>query len=519
MEPTRFDALTRTLATAAASRRTALTALLAGIIAPWLLAGDGDAKRGKGRNSNRGKGGGKGNSRGNRQARRPDNRDRGRGARVRAEAACFTGSPCTPGPGKNLGRCDFGGSSALKGKNLTGANLGGANLAKADASGANLSGANLDRACLVDANLTGAKVNGSTNIASAILCRTTMPDRSTSDAGCNKGTSCCPTCDTAHPCPNGQVCCAGKCVIGACCNANDCETRTCQNTACVGRQCVYTTVSGTPGPNCNTLCCDGTCGSTSALCGGMCGNVCTSQETCCGDKCVPTRGLCGGICDNICQADEACCGEKCTPTKLLCGGNCQNTCPDTLACCGSGVCQECCGSDTSTCKPARTCEQVTCENGVCTPGPVEDGTPCEAGKGTCCGGRCIPTETLCSGICGNVCAAPTPHCCGQTCQECCTDMQCPNPTAPFCLSFQCVDEEVVRTFERVRDIVAEDLGVDEDKITMDSRFIEDLGADSLDAVELILEMEEEFGLEISDEDAEKIRTVGDAVRYVVAHVE
>jgi acyl carrier protein len=54
---------------------------------------------------------------------------------------------------------------------------------------------------------------------------------------------------------------------------------------------------------------------------------------------------------------------------------------------------------------------------------------------------------------------------------------------------------------------------------MDSRFIEDLGADSLDAVELILEMEEEFGLEISDEDAEKIRTVGDAVRYVVAHVE
>lgn len=71
------------------------------------------------------------------------------------------------------------------------------------------------------------------------------------------------------------------------------------------------------------------------------------------------------------------------------------------------------------------------------------------------------------------------------------------------------------TLERVSAIIVERLGVDEDKITMESEFIADLNADSLDLVEVIMALEQEFGLdEIKDEDAEKIRSVGDAVRYI-----
>ncbi|MGI8642948.1 MAG: acyl carrier protein [Thermomicrobiales bacterium] len=72
-------------------------------------------------------------------------------------------------------------------------------------------------------------------------------------------------------------------------------------------------------------------------------------------------------------------------------------------------------------------------------------------------------------------------------------------------------------FERVQSIVAERLGVEEDKVTMDAEFIGDLNADSLDLVEVIMAMEQEFDLEIKDEDAENIRTVGDAVNYINEH--
>ena len=68
--------------------------------------------------------------------------------------------------------------------------------------------------------------------------------------------------------------------------------------------------------------------------------------------------------------------------------------------------------------------------------------------------------------------------------------------------------------ERVKKIVAEQLGVKEDEIQNSASFVEDLGADSLDTVELVMALEEEFDLEIADEDAEKISTVNEAVEYI-----
>ncbi len=68
--------------------------------------------------------------------------------------------------------------------------------------------------------------------------------------------------------------------------------------------------------------------------------------------------------------------------------------------------------------------------------------------------------------------------------------------------------------ERVKEIICEQLGVEEDEVTPNAKFIEDLGADSLDTVELVMAFEEEFDLEIPDEHAEKIVTVGDAISYI-----
>jgi acyl carrier protein len=70
------------------------------------------------------------------------------------------------------------------------------------------------------------------------------------------------------------------------------------------------------------------------------------------------------------------------------------------------------------------------------------------------------------------------------------------------------------TFEKVRDIVVEQLGVEADDVAIESTFIDDLGADSLDIVELIMAFEEEFSIEIPDEAAEKIKTVNDVVTYI-----
>ena len=72
------------------------------------------------------------------------------------------------------------------------------------------------------------------------------------------------------------------------------------------------------------------------------------------------------------------------------------------------------------------------------------------------------------------------------------------------------------TPDRVKKIVVEHLGVEPEKVTEDASFIDDLGADSLDIVELVMTMEEEFDLDIPDEDAEKMKTVGDVIKYIAS---
>jgi acyl carrier protein len=87
------------------------------------------------------------------------------------------------------------------------------------------------------------------------------------------------------------------------------------------------------------------------------------------------------------------------------------------------------------------------------------------------------------------------------------DASCPN-----CGSLLWGEEAV---YARLQRLVAEQLGVDPDKITGDSLFVNDLGADSLDTVELVMELEEEFDINIPDDEAEKIQTIADAIRYIL----
>ena len=75
------------------------------------------------------------------------------------------------------------------------------------------------------------------------------------------------------------------------------------------------------------------------------------------------------------------------------------------------------------------------------------------------------------------------------------------------------------TEARVKEIIINELGVEPEKVTDDASFVEDLGADSLDTVELVMAFEEEFGMEIPDEEAEKLQTVGDAIDYIQNHAQ
>ena len=76
------------------------------------------------------------------------------------------------------------------------------------------------------------------------------------------------------------------------------------------------------------------------------------------------------------------------------------------------------------------------------------------------------------------------------------------------------EEKRMAVQEKVKSIIAEQLGVKPEEVTPEASFVDDLGADSLDTVELVMALEEEFGIEIPDEDAEKITTVGDAIKYI-----
>lgn len=76
------------------------------------------------------------------------------------------------------------------------------------------------------------------------------------------------------------------------------------------------------------------------------------------------------------------------------------------------------------------------------------------------------------------------------------------------------EEEI---FNKIKDMIADDFDVDKDKITENTNFMDDLDADSIDLVEFILQLEDEFGAEIPDDEAEKIKTIGDAVSYIKAH--
>jgi len=79
--------------------------------------------------------------------------------------------------------------------------------------------------------------------------------------------------------------------------------------------------------------------------------------------------------------------------------------------------------------------------------------------------------------------------------------------------------EMADVEQKVKDIIINELGVEAEKVTPDASFVEDLGADSLDTVELVMAFEEEFGMEIPDEDAEKLQTVGDAIKYITDHAQ
>lgn len=78
--------------------------------------------------------------------------------------------------------------------------------------------------------------------------------------------------------------------------------------------------------------------------------------------------------------------------------------------------------------------------------------------------------------------------------------------------------EEKEAFERVKKVAVAQLNVNTDEVTMEASFTKDLGADSLDTVELVMALEEEFGMEIPDEEAEKITTVGEAVKYIAGHL-
>ncbi len=244
MDGRSFDRLAR-LFGATGSRRDALRAVIAGAVLGGIPVASEARKRRRGKASRR-------------------KRRAGLSAQAVPASCCSRGN-CTPGPGKNLGKCCYEGGD-LSGKNFKGANLGGANFSGATLTNANFSGANLGNACFADADLTDAMINRSTNWTGAIFCRTTMPDGSVDDSGCDDGTLCCPTCEgdcpvdpaTGEPgfcCPGGICSCDGECCSDCFVNFN------------------FRDAAGNPIPD-SEFCCERVCAGDEAMC-------------CDGDDCAP----------------------------------------------------------------------------------------------------------------------------------------------------------------------------------------------------------------------------------------
>lgn len=455
MDDRRFDALTRSLGSAA-TRRGTLGALLAAVFAPLLAEDDADSvlakgkRKGKQRGHRRNDGNGRDRNKSkNKQkpnqkqkhkskqnAKQPEN-SAPQQAPVAAEAACFGGGTCTPGPAANLAKCDFGGSSALKGKNLQRSNFDSANLRGADASGADFRSANLGKACLVDANFTGAIMNGSTNTG-AIFCRTTMPNGTVNNAGCNLGTTCCPTCDAAHPCPGGQVCCNGRCRAGDCCSDAQCTDPT--KPICLNNRCSPCTTNRQCGNG--RVCCEGQCQSGVCCTAADCADRACQGKTCSNNQCAYSP-LDGAPCDD---------GDPCTTNDTCRSGSCAGTakdCSTQADPCNDGVCRQGDGqcikrpkADGTGCSDNDNCTTGdSCRNGVCIAGagvncaslndecntgvcrqadgqcikrPQADGTPCGV-QGACQNGVC--QEPSC-GTPGEVCNPNDNQCCQETPTTC-----------------------------------------------------------------------------------------------------
>ncbi len=257
MEPRHFDRLAVSCA-AGFSRRDALQRLIAGVGALTLpgaaaLTGLSDADAKSKRKHKHKKTNKKG--RGKEKRRQDASADQEGKAqdkqRVAAQQSCWRAGACNPGKGANVSRCDLAGYSPSSTLNCTGGNASRANLRKANLSGATFTKANLSGSCLVDVNFTNATFAKNTNLANAIFCRTTMPDGSVNNSGCDDATECCSTCIEA-----GKACGAG--IGGSCCGGGSCTNGVCES-SCI------------PNPG---VCAGRVCGSATDACGNVytCGN-------------------------------------------------------------------------------------------------------------------------------------------------------------------------------------------------------------------------------------------------------
>jgi hypothetical protein len=440
VEASQFDRLVRSMAPRA-SRRGMFSVLLGGLLAPLLPHEESDARRGKRRHK----------SRGNRDERRGDGKRRNTPRKRRSgtdrssvldEAACYPGTTCTVGNRRNLARCDFGGSSALKGRSCQSCNLSGVNLRRADASGAKLRGANLGGACLVDATLAGADVSGA-NTTGAIFCRTTMPNGTINNSGCGKSSRCCPTCVAigSSGCTLGGSCCGGGSCNGGTCVCPPDRPRNCNGVcqACCGdADCA----SG--------VCCGGVCCGTGAVC-----NTRAEPDVCCmpeaRERTCP-EGSCGRVLNNCGQSVPCgeCPVETCVAGACNARNRCEQTpeangrpgtnCPNPRVCCNSGCCDPGAVCDARGAVPVCCAPLTTCPANAC--GVIGDG----CGGGINCGACTDPARPICTGNtclpCQNdvECGAEM-RCCGGACVAggCCDAADCPDETCKIksCTNNQC----------------------------------------------------------------------------------